>query len=500
MPNTGRAPRQALSFLLAAAGWLAAAGVAGAATPIADGSPTSLPTYVGAPAVPQRIRGAHRPRRNPAMARNGSSNVHNDTWMTDAYFGPGPLGRSPETLSAALGRVCVTVTFDRRGRLVATCSNLSGAHLFMFDPVTLDTLAEMALPTLAPPPGQDPTTNSTGGAYFYLDKRDRAVIATADRHIWIVGETDTGGVPGFALEQDFDLSGVLAGDRITSVLPDWKGRLWFVGRYDGIVGVLDPATGDVRSIQLGEEIENSFAIDRTGVYIVSDVSMYRFDLDASGTPAVTWSQPYQNSGLAKVGQFNAGSGTTPTLLHGGYVAITDNADPMNVVVYRTAPTLAPGQSRVVCEVPVFAAGASATENSLIGVDRSLIVENNAGYHITATTGGAVTAPGMARVDIDDPGCHVAWTNTAARVPSVVSKASIRNGLIYTFTKDPDPTNTTADAWYWAALDFRTGALVWKQLAGTGLNFNNHYAGIVLSRDGTAYLGAVGGMLAIRDGN
>ena len=30
---------------------------------------------------------------------------------------------------------------------------------------------------------------------------------------------------------------------------------------------------------LDEEIENSFAVDRHGVYIVSDVGMYRFDLD-----------------------------------------------------------------------------------------------------------------------------------------------------------------------------------------------------------------------------
>jgi outer membrane protein assembly factor BamB len=182
------------------------------------------------------------------------------------------------------------------------------------------------------------------------------------------------------------------------------------------------------------------------------------------------------------------------------VAITDNADPMNVVVYRTATSLPAGQSRVVCAVPVFSAGASATENSLIGIGNSLIVENNAGYHITSTTNGAVTAPGIARIDVDDSGCAVIWSNTIERIPSVVSKVSARNGLVYTFTKDPDPTNPTADAWFWAALDFRTGALVWKQLAGTGFNYNNHYAGIVLGRDGTAYVGAVGGMLAIRDGH
>lgn len=169
---------------------------------------------------------------------------------------------------------------------------------------------------------------------------------------------------------------------------------------------------------------------------------------------------------------------------------------MNVVVYRTAATLEPGQSREVCEVPVFEAGASATENSLIGVGKSLIVENNYGYYVVTTMNGAVTSPGVTRIDVDDTGCHVVWQNTTARVPSVVSKVSTRTGLIYTFTKDPDPVDPTADAWFWAALDFETGELVWKQLAGTGLNFNNHYAGIVLGRDGTAYVGAVGGLLAI----
>ena len=62
---------------------------------------------------------------------------------------------------------------------------------------------------------------------------------------------------------------------------------------------------------------------------------------------------------------------------GGYVAITDNADPMDVVVYRTRRGCS-GQ-RQVLRVPVFAKGAGATENSLIAAGRSLIVENNYGY-------------------------------------------------------------------------------------------------------------------------
>jgi hypothetical protein len=41
--------------------------------------------------------------------------------------------------------------------------------------------------------------------------------------------------------------------------------------------------------------------------------------------------------------------------------------------------------------------------------------------------------------------------------------------------------------------------VWKQLAGAGLGFNNNYAGITLGRDGTAYLGTLGGIISLRDG-
>ena len=109
----------------------------------------------------------------------------------------------------------------------------------------------------------------------------------------------------------------------------------------------------------------------------------------------------------------------------GYVSITDNADPMNVVVYRTATKLAKGQKRTVCEVPVFGKGASATENSLIAAGRSLFVENNYGYQDPfGPNAGAPTTPGFARVDVnsDGSGCKLRWTNTTDAAPSVVPKA------------------------------------------------------------------------------
>ena len=145
--------------------------------------------------------------------------------------------------------------------------------------------------------------------------------------------------------------------------------------------------------------------------------MYRFKAGDSGRPRVIWQAHYRNSGIVKPSQVNAGSGTTPTIMDNGYVAITDNADPMNVVVYRTAGKLR-GEKRKVCEQPVFAKGASATENSLLTAGRSLIVENNYGYQDPfGPNSGAVTQPGFARVDVkkNGEGCKLGGrTRTSGR--------------------------------------------------------------------------------------
>jgi hypothetical protein len=436
------------------------------------------------------------------MAPNGQSEIHNDGWQSDAYSWTGPLGRSPVTLSSYLppSHDCGSITFDSRGRVVSVCVGIAGPQLYMFDPKTLDTLATFALP-----PRQDVPSNLfqdfTGGGYFYLDDHDRVVTATTTRHIYVIAETGGSGSPGFRLAHDFDLSKVLtSSEKITSALPDSSGLLWFVAKTDGVVGTLNFATGAIHLIRLGHgalgEIENSFAVGaHRDVYIATNRKLYRFRATPGGAPRVVWRAAYPNSFEHKPGQVDDGTGTTPTLMPGGYVNITDNADPMDVVVYRTAVH---ARHRLVCRVPVFGKGASDTENSLIAAGRSMIVENNYGYTgATSVTGGKVTTPGFARVDLNrgGRGCHLVWTNRSVAAPTVVPKLSLANGLIYTYTK----RSSVLDPWYWTALDFRTGKVVYKQLAGTGsLGYNNNYAGIALSRAHTAYLGVLGGIIAMRD--
>jgi hypothetical protein len=446
--------------------------------------------FEGSIAVPQPIRGVPEPPRHPFMAPNGRSNIHNDAYMTDTYRIAGPLGDGAET-SSLFARECASVTFDSQGRIVTICVGLDRPVLALLDPQTLATQAAMPLPIRNPLSGSNPFTDFSGGGYFYLDNQDRAVLPTNDRHLLEVAVTSG---PSFTVTRDYDLSGVVAADDgIVSVLPDWSGRFWFVSR-DGIVGTVERASGAIRTLRLpGEGISNSFAVDETGgVYIVSDRALYRFDADPTGAPQLSWREVYPNSGIHKPGQSDAGSGTTPTLMGDDLVAITDNADPMDVIVYRRARSV--GGSRLVCSEPVFRQGAGATDQSLIGTDRSLIAENNYGYSgITATMNGGVTEPGLTRVDVRKGRCMTVWTSQE-RAPSVVPKLSLANGLVYTYTKPPREDNL--DAWYLTALDFRTGRTVYRRLAGTGFGYNNHYAPVTLGPDGRAYVGVLGGIVAL----
>lgn len=488
--------------LLSATAAIALLGLAGtaAAVPIPDAGLPSLPNFSGSAAKAHKVTPS-RPPQNPFMAKTPNSNIHNDTWMTDAYARGGPLGKNLVASSTSEPpSLCGSLAFDKRGRIVTVCpSAVAPPQARIIDPSTMETVSTFVLPNSTDPPGTKTYQNFSGGGYFFLDNMDRIWVATKTDHIYVISEGPDGNT--LTLDKDFDLTSVLdtATERITSALPDFQGLIWFISKANGKVGTLDPKTGKVRLIKTGEEIENSFAVGDDGVYIVSDKRMYRFKAKKSGKPKIVWQTGYKNSGIVKPSQVDAGSGTTPTIMDNGYVAITDNAAPkMNVVIYRTAKKLH-GEKRKVCQQPVFAAGASATENSLITAGRSLVVENNYGYQDPfGPNSGAVSEPGFARIDLNKrgDGCKLVWTNHDARASTVVPKLSTKTGLVYAYTHPPDDM---AQGYYWTAIDFRNGKTKWMKYSGSGLGFNNNYAGLALGPDGTAYLGTIGGIVSLTDG-
>jgi hypothetical protein len=470
-----------------------------------------LPRTEGAPHSPTPLASYAVPS-HPFMAQHGASCMHGDPYTTNTYDWSGPLGHAPEVESRSMGFLggeCPTINFDSRGRIVTVCVRDRRPSLVLLDPRTLTILDRHPLPRRHTPllRLRKMLQDTSGGAYFYLDQRDRAVVGTSDGTIDVIAVRETTEGPRFALDQSIDVKPQLLRedgtfDKITSVLPDYAGHYWFSTRY-GRIGVVTrdqaAAAPQVSVLQLpGEQLQNAFSIATDGVYVVSDHALYRFALGSDGSPQVLWREAYDRGTRVKVGQINQGSGTTPTLLGEDYVAIADNAEPrMNVLVYRRKG--AEGQ-RAVCKTPVFAPGQSATENTLIGHGRSLVVENNAGYDIFRTMRrGKTSAPGIARIDLrpDGSGCDVVWQSSEIS-QTTVPKLSTSNGLIYLYTKRPNaPRN--GDAYYFTAIDFTTGRTVYRVLTGTGVRYDNNWAAISLAPDGTAYVGVLNGLVRVRDG-
>jgi hypothetical protein len=467
--------------------------------------------FIGAPAVAHAVSAPAVPQ-NPFLFPGPWSNLHNDSYQSDTYPGAGPLGQSPTTLSTWLGTatdpmaLVVGMTFDTAGNIVAAAivsnvaSGTATVQLTLLDPESLATLAKFDLPSEVFHPGFRPA-----GTYFYEDQLDRTIVGTVERTIWVVSHRQTADGWTFSRDETWDLtSAIPQGDAIEALAPDFAGHIWVTSK-NGVVCTVDAETGALLGINndlamLGETIANGHAVSSdNGAFIASQKAMYRFDPDQFGRPCMTWRERYTQGFSVKPGQVELGTGTTPTLMGTRYVTITDNASPrMHVLVYLRAKHVK--GKRLTCSVPVFRAGASCTENSLVCTDKSIIVENNYGYRSANqdTTQGRTTTPGITRIDLNKKGKgHVVWTNNAVSIPSLITKMSLANGLIYTYTKPAGPGTT--DPWYFTALDFRTGKTVWKQLSGTGQLYDNFYAGCYIGPDGTLYVGVVGGISAMRDG-
>ncbi len=469
-----------------------------------------LPVLEGGPVGAKPLVSDDLPM-HPFMAKHGTSCMHADAATTNTHPGPGPLGNELAVESRSMGFLggeCPTINFDGQGRIITVCVRDRRPSLLLLDATTLRVLASHALPRRRTPllRLRKMMEDTSGGAYFYLDQLGRAVVGTAKGTIEVISVVnDADNTPHFVVDRSIDLRTALllpegGLDKLTAVLPDFEGNYWFSARA-GTVGVVLNG-GQIRVHHLdGEELQNAFSLAKDGVYVVSDHALYRFAANHDG-PYVVWREIYDRGTHRKVGQINRGSGTTPTLLGDDYVAIADNAEPrMQVRVYRRVAELGGpelGGPRLVCTMPVFEAGASATENTMIGHGRSLIIENNAGYDIFRTMrGGKTSSPGLARIDIREngKGCDIVWESREIS-QTAVPKLSAATGLIYLYTKRPDTQGV--DAYYFTAIDFETGLTRYRVLTGTGVRYDNNWASISLGPDGSAYVGVLNGLVRVRD--
>ena len=113
-------------------------------------------------------------------------------------------------------------------------------------------------------------------------------------------------------------------------------------------------------------------------------------------------------------------------------------------------------------------------------------------------------PGIARVDIDPngKGCRLVWENDAVSVADEAMKMSTKTGLVYVVSRKydtgaPGYPAPGLDVYYFTAIDFRTGEVIWERQLGTGFNFDGFQVDLI-GPTGTAYIPQYGGLIAVRD--
>ena len=234
-----------------------------------------------------------------------------------------------------------------------------------------------------------------------------------------------------------------------------------------------------------EQIQNSFSVGPDGVYIVTNIGLYKLffneqtkhiELDPK------WAAAYKNDLLfydndrkIKPGHLNAGSGTTPTLVDDRFVAIVDNApEHVNLNVFRQE------DGTLVSKLPLFEAGAGAVENSVVAYRDHLLVGNTYGFvdpFVENPTPG-----GIARFDYDlGKDAYVQRKDWPAAGhfdgKTATPKLSTANGLFYVYHRDTEMDGH--HDWQLTAVDFHTG---WRVFSIKGWftddAFDDNVSGIV----------------------
>jgi hypothetical protein len=461
-----------------------------------------LPEFVGTPASlplpPIEIPD------NPYLMEQGRNGLHGDTYNSDVFNYPGPLGHDPIVSSrmvGALAGTCPTVLFDLEGRVVTVCIGVARVRLLLMDPHSLEILAEQELPLRAAiTEGRfdEIQTDSSGGGYFHMDRQGRAIIGPANKRIEIWEVVKERGRPAWSLAESYDLSDILGeGVHLQDAIFDFEGRMWFTTRL-GVIGYIDTDGERVVTIGLGEELQNSLVIEPSGrAYVVTGEALYQLVTGEDGAIQVGWRQPYDTGG-GQGGLLSSGSGTTPTAFgeHDDLIAIADNAAGrinLNVHLRETGER--------VCKLPLFEEGASATENSPIGYGDDIVIENNAGY--PGPFGNPLlTVAGLTRVKVrgDRSGCDIVWDTDALKAQTTPRLSTV-TGLVYSYAVKPGAPvyGIRTYGWYFSALDFETGEPAFEVWLGNGHMWNNVLDPVTLAPDGTAYVGTKNGLMAIRDG-
>ncbi|KAH6625476.1 hypothetical protein C7974DRAFT_434556 [Boeremia exigua] len=473
-----------------------------------------------APAFEGRATKAN-PLRPKTRYSPGTMTFHRDSGntRTDDYLGP--LGQNIQVASTKIIKPS-PLFWDDEGRLTAggVCNETTDC-IVALDPDTFEIKATW----------MGTTANGSQIFFPYLAYssfyQGRLVTPAIGPRVLEIQRTDSGNHTEFQVVRETDLSSIVGNNsQVFNSAFDAEGNLWFTtGGFPGfelgeivtsvIIGYLTPA-GVAHYIDLpNTSVENAFALSGSIVYVLTGPAgsndhanatghLYALQATSEGDGVkIIYKEEYDAGDSVKPGGVARGSGSSPGLLGDEYVAFTDNANGrINTLFFKQVKETSSG-SNLVCKAPMFAVNASSTDNAIGGYFNgetySVFVTNMYGaptvispYNSSASVDSpsqnvSMPASGLARVDFDPVTglCKTTWEVDlrATGIPTL----STASGLVYQYSQDPEQALNGSYAWYFTAIDYRTGEIVWRVC-------------IALGPDGAVYSWVSGGVVKIYDGD
>ena len=441
---------------------------------------------------------SYNAQQNPYLGINSLATMHGDAQSSDAtpFAGPGDpgVGGTWKVTFTNHWAACPTILAGQDGYIQALMTQFLGSDaklrkpkLAIIEPASGAQLGAMEIPTGA----------LLGGVYAYLDADSNLVMVDGTNALtWISHSQD--GMKVW-VSRRIDLTDAMKLERI------------WVASERGVVGLIDPKRNVVRLTKLQqysptERIDNSISACPQGVSIITSHGIYMLGADASTSkPRIIWSHSYDRGTKQKPGQLSHGSGATATFFGpngSDYVMLSDNADRQEkLIVYRSADGSAVGEG------PLFTPGASGTENSMIGVQNSIVGACTFGYPYaqypdTKPAYRAQVAPGMERWDVNDDasGITLKWRNNGI-YSAAVPRLSTADNLIYTCERPRGPAGVlTGPVVYACAIDMDSGRVVHRQrlprLANLLAGGDPSQMVGVIDKHGVWWQGTIGGIYRI----
>lgn len=455
---------------------------------------------------------SYNAQQNPYLGINSLATMHGDAQSSDAtpFAGPGDpgVGGSWKVTFTNHWAACPTILAGQDGYIQALMTQFLGSDaklrkpkLAIIEPASGAQLGAIEIPTGA----------LLGGVYAYLDADSNLVMVDGTNALTWISHSQDGMKVWVSRRIDLtDAMKLEPKDHVVGIVPDWHGRIW-VASERGVVGLIDPKRNVVRLTKLqqyspAERIDNSISACPQGVSIITSHGIYMLGADASTSkPRIIWSHSYDRGTKQKPGQLSHGSGATATFFgpnSSDYVMLSDNGDRQEkLIVYRSADGSAVGEG------PLFTPGASGTENSMIGVQNSIVGACTFGYPYaqypdTKPAYRAQVAPGMERWDVNDDasGITLKWRNNGI-YSAAVPRLSTADNLIYTCERPRGPAGVlTGPVVYACAIDMDSGRVVHRQrlprLANLLAGGDPSQMVGVIDKHGVWWQGTIGGIYRI----